>query len=150
MQGITNFISFIGDNYMMILVNIAMVLGIYKKTKDFFSQKKEDQLKQMYEQSDKVVSLIYSGILDMVTTAEKKYGSKTGRIKKSAVYNMIVEKYPDIVTYLKENVLTEDYIDSCIEQGVILMNDMIKSNTALQKTLGVDKLEIEDTKDDTK
>lgn len=150
MQGITNFISFIGDNYMTILVIIAMVLGIYKKTKDFFSQKKEDQLKQMYEQSDKVVSLIYSGILDMVTTAEKKYGSKTGRIKKSAVYNMIVEKYPDIVTYLKESVLTEDYIDSCIEQGVILMNDMIKSNTALQKTLGVDKLEIEDTKDETK
>lgn len=150
MQGFTNFISLIGDNYMTILVIIALLFGIYKKTKDFFNQKKEDQLKQMYEQSDKVISLIYSGILDMVTTAEKKYGSKTGMIKKSAVYNMIVEKYPDIVTYLKENVLTEDYIDSCIEQGVILMNDMIKSNKVLQKTLGVDKIKVEDTKDETK
>ena len=63
---------------------------------------------------------------------------------------MIVEKYPDIVTYLKENVLTEDYIDSCIEQGVLLMNDMIKSNKVLQKTLGVDKIKVEDTKDETK
>ena len=150
MQGCTNFSALSGDNGMTILVIIALLFGIYKKTKDFFNQKKEDQLKQMYEQSDKVISLIYSGILDMVTTAEKKYGSKTGRIKKSAVYNMIVEKYPDIVTYLKENVLTEDYIDSCIEQGVILMNDMIKSNKVLQKTLGVDKIKVEDTKDETK
>lgn len=150
MQGIVNFISLIGDNYMTILVIIAILCGIYKKTKDFFNQSKEDQLKKMYEQSDKVISLIYSGILDMVVTAEKTYGSKTGQIKKSAVYNMIVEKYPDIVTYLKEDVLTDDYIDSCIEQGVTLMNNIIKSNKTLQKTLGIDKLEIEDTEDEIK
>lgn len=150
MQGIVNFISLIGDNYMTILVIIAILCGIYKKTKDFFNQSKEDQLKKMYEQSDKVISLIYSGILDMVVTAEKTYGSKTGQIKKSAVYNMIVEKYPDIVTYLKEDVLTDDYIDSCIEQGVTLMNNIIKSNKTLQKTLGLDKLEIEDTEDEIK
>lgn len=136
---------------MTILVIIAILCGIYKKTKDFFNQSKEDQLKKMYEQSDKVISLIYSGILDMVVTAEKTYGSKTGQIKKSAVYNMIVEKYPDIVTYLKEDVLTDDYIDSCIEQGVTLMNNIIKSNKTLQKTLGLDKLEIEeDTEDEIK
>lgn len=151
MQGIVNFISLISDNYMTILVIIAILCGIYKKTKDFFNQSKEDQLKKMYEQSDKVISLIYSGILDMVVTAEKTYGSKTGQIKKSAVYNMIVEKYPDIVTYLKEDVLTDDYIDSCIEQGVTLMNNIIKSNKTLQKTLGLDKLEIEeDTEDEIK
>ena len=150
MQGLTNFISFIGDNYISILLVIAIVLGTYKKVKEFFNQSKENQLKQLYEQSDKVIGLIHEGILDMVTSAEKKYGSKTGRIKKSAVYNMIVEKYPDIVIYLKENVLTEDYIDSCIEQGVILMNDMIRSNTVLQKTLGIDKVEIDDTKDEMK
>lgn len=150
MQGLTNFISFIGDNYISIILVIAILLGTYKKVKDFFQQSKEDQLKQLYEQSDKVISLIQEGILDMVTSAEKKYGSKTGRIKKSAVYNMIVEKYPDIVTYLKENVLTEDYIDSCIEQGVNLMNEMIRSNTTLQKTLGINKLELDDTKDETK
>lgn len=150
MQGIVNFISLIGDNYMTILVIIAILCGIYKKTKDFFNQSKEDQLKKMYEQSDKVISLIYSGILDIVVTAEKTYGSKTGQIKKSAVYNMIVEKYPDIVTYLKEDVLTDDYIDSCIEQGVTLMNNIIKSNKTLQKTLGLDKLEIEDTEDEIK
>lgn len=150
MQGIVNFISLIGDNYMTILVIIAILCGIYKKTKDFFNQSKEDQLKKMYEQSDKVISLIYSGILDMVVTAEKTYGSKTGQIKKSAVYNMIVEKYPDIVTYLKEDVLTDDYIDSCIEQGVTLMNNIIKSNKTLQKTLGINKIEIEDTEDEIK
>ena len=77
------------DNLPMILTIIAIVAGIGIKVRNFLKQSKEDQKKQLQEQADKVVELVEKSLLSIVSKAEKEWGSGTGTIKKSWVWEQI-------------------------------------------------------------
>ena len=74
------------------------------------------------QQLEKVkVALLY-----MVTEAEKELKSKTGRIKRSMVWEWLVERFPIVTLFI-----TEGQYDKLLDQALEDFRKMLESNTSL-------------------
>ena len=74
------------------------------------------------QQLEKVkVALLY-----MVTEAEKELKSKTGRIKRSMVWEWLVERFPIVTLFI-----TEEQYDKLLDQALEDFRKMLESNTSL-------------------
>lgn len=107
------------DNLPMILTIIAIVAGIGIKVRNFLKQSKEDQKKQLQEQADKVVELVKESLLSIVSKAEKEWGSGTGTIKKSWVWEQLQAQQQKLTEYISEGL---------IEAAVEELNTILKKN----------------------
>ena len=116
------------DNLPMILTIIAIAAGIGIKTRNFLKQSKEDQKKQLQEQADKVVELVKESLLSIVSKAEKEWGSGTGTIKKSWVWEQIQAQQQKLTEYITEGLIDKDMIDDLIETAVDELNELMKKN----------------------
>ena len=79
-------INFISQNYAIIILFIAIVIVAIVRAKNFSTLPREEQFEQ-----------IKGWLLGAVTLAEAQYGSGTGKIKLSVVYDAFVEKLPELV-----------------------------------------------------
>lgn len=116
------------DNLPMILTIIAIVAGIGIKVRNFLKQSKEDQKKQLQEQADKVVELVEKSLLSIVSKAEKEWGSGTGTIKKSWVWEQIQAQQQKLTEYIAAGLISKDMIDDLIETAVDELNELKKKN----------------------
>ena len=116
------------DNLPMILTIIAIVAGIGIKIRNFLKQSKEDQKKQLQEQADKVVELVEKSLLSIVSKAEKEWGSGTGTIKKSWVWEQIQSQQQKLTEYISAGLISKDMIDDLIETAVDELNELKKKN----------------------
>lgn len=116
------------DNLPMILTIIAIVAGIGIKVRNFLKQSKEDQKKQLQEQADKVVELVEKSLLSIVSKAEKEWGSGTGTIKKSWVWEQIKAQQQKLTEYISAGLISKDMIDDLIETAVDELNELKKKN----------------------
>lgn len=116
------------DNLPMILTIIAIVAGIGIKVRNFLKQSKEDQKKQLQEQADKVVELVEKSLLSIVSKAEKEWGSGTGTIKKSWVWEQIQAQQQKLTEYISAGLISKDMIDDLIETAVDELNELKKKN----------------------
>lgn len=92
------------------------------------------------QQLEKVkVALLY-----MVTEAEKELKSKTGRIKRSMVWEWLVERFPIVTLFI-----TEEQYDKLLDQALAEFRKMLENNSSLYdyvyNTVTVTE---EDTEDD--
>ena len=113
------------DNLPMILTIIAIVAGIGIKVRNFL---KEDQKKQLQEQADKVVELVKESLLSIVSKAEKEWGSGTGTIKKSWVWEQLQAQQQKLTEYISEGLIDKDMVDDLIEAAVEELNTILKKN----------------------
>lgn len=116
------------DNLPMILTIIAIVAGIGIKVRNFLKQSKEDQKKQLQEQADKVVELVKESLLSIVSKAEKEWGSGTGTIKKSWVWEQLQAQQQKLTEYISEGLIDKDMVDDLIEAAVEELNAILKKN----------------------
>lgn len=116
------------DNLPMILTIIAIVAGIGIKVRNFLKQSKEDQKKQLQERADKVVELVEKSLLSIVSKAEKEWGSGTGTIKKSWVWEQIQAQQQKLTEYISAGLISKDMIDDLIETAVDELNELKKKN----------------------
>lgn len=116
------------DNLPMILTIIAIVAGIGIKVRNFLKQSKEDQKKQLQEQADKVVELVEKSLLSIVSRSEKEWGSGTGTIKKSWVWEQIQAQQQKLTEYISAGLISKDMIDDLIETAVDELNELKKKN----------------------
>lgn len=116
------------DNLPMILTIIAIVAGIGIKVRNFLKQSKEDQKKQLQEQANKVVELVEKSLLSIVSKAEKEWGSGTGTIKKSWVWEQIQAQQQKLTEYISAGLISKDMIDDLIETAVDELNELKKKN----------------------
>lgn len=116
------------DNLPMILTIIAIVAGIGIKVRNFLKQSKEDQKKQLQEQADKVVELVEKSLLSIASKAEKEWGSGTGTIKKSWVWEQIQAQQQKLTEYISAGLISKDIIDDLIETAVDELNELKKKN----------------------
>lgn len=116
------------DNLPMILTIIAIVVGIGIKVRNFLKQSKEDQKKQLQEQADKVVELVEKSLLSIVSRSEKEWGSGTGTIKKSWVWEQIQAQQQKLTEYISAGLISKDMIDDLIETAVDELNELKKKN----------------------
>lgn len=116
------------DNLPMILTIIAIAAGIGIKVRNFLKQSKEDQKKRLQEQADKVVELVEKSLLSIVSKAEKEWGSGTGTIKKSWVWEQIQAQQQKLTEYISAGLISKDMIDDLIETAVDELNELKKKN----------------------
>ena len=102
--------------------------GIGIKVRNFLKQSKEDQKKQLQEQADKVVELVEKSLLSIVSKAEKEWGSGTGTIKKSWVWEQIQAQQQKLTEYISAGLISKDMIDDLIETAVDELNELKKKN----------------------
>lgn len=116
------------DNLPTILTIIVIAAGIGIKVRNFLKQSKEDQKKQLQEQADKVVELVKKSLLSIVSKAEKEWGSGTGTIKKSWVWEQIQAQQQKLTEYISAGLISKDMIDDLIETAVDELNELKKKN----------------------
>ena len=97
-------------------------------TEKIRKQSKEDQKKQLQEQADKVVELVEKSLLSIVSKAEKEWGSGTGTIKKSWVWEQIQAQQQKLTEYISAGLISKDMIDDLIETAVDELNELKKKN----------------------
>lgn len=69
---------------------------------------------------------VKTALLYMVTEAEKELKSKTGRVKRSMVWEWIVERFPIISLFI-----TEEKYDELLDQALDEFRKMLEGNDSL-------------------
>ena len=69
---------------------------------------------------------VKTALLYMVTEAEKELKSKTGRVKRSMVWEWLVERFPIITLFI-----TEEKYDELLDQALEEFRKMLESNDSL-------------------
>lgn len=69
---------------------------------------------------------VRTALLYMVTEAEKELKSKTGRVKRSMVWEWLVERFPIITLFI-----TEEKYDELLDQALAEFKKMLENNESL-------------------
>lgn len=122
MEGIKNLLSFLYENWTLILVCAGLIVGIAKKTMDFFSKTDEERIEIAKKQ-------ISEAMLKMVTVAEKDFmeWEKAGSIKRSQVIKQIYDEYPILSKTVDQEELIK-WIDDAIDESLVALRKIIEEN----------------------
>lgn len=134
-------LNFVRDNYIVILAIIATGVGVYLRVREFLKKDADEQKKILESQADNLTAAINSALLALVTTAEKKYGSGTGILKQSDVYNEVIKAFPSVIEYMESGIITADYIKKCIDRSVDEFNRLREQNKNLDKVASTEEKE---------
>lgn len=120
MEGIKNFLELINDNWTLIITIIGLILAIYRKIKNYLSKSEE-------EKKEIALTQIRQSMLELVVKAEKEYGEKTGKLKRSKVFEEIYSKYPELKSIVSQEDLEKE-IDDIIKENLDQMKKMLENN----------------------
>jgi len=118
-----NIVNFLVTYWAEIVWLIAIVVITVVAVKEFIPLSKDEQ----YEQ-------IKGWLLGAVTLAEKEYGSGTGKIKLSTVYDKFVEKFPWIA-----KVLTFEMFSKYVDDALVEMRNLLSTNEDVASIVSPDK-----------
>ena len=135
--------KFINDNYLTIIAMIMIIVGIVVKVKKFINQDREAQKEQLKDSIDNVLAFIKVILNDLVTKAEKTYGSGTGAIKKSFVYKELLRLIPSLEEYIIDGDITIEIIGDLIDEAVDELNKSAKRNTDIGELFNHEPKELE-------
>ena len=126
MEGIKNLLTFLNDNWTVVLICIGAILSIAKMTYDYFSKSKEERVEIAKKQ-------IEQEILKMISDAESDYKEweKAGEIKRSEVIGEIFKKYPILSKVVDQEELIS-WIDDLIDDSLDVLRDITKQQEAVQ------------------
>lgn len=129
MAGIQNFLQFIEENWVSILVCIGLIVSIVRKTIDFFSRPSDEQVRLAKDQISQVM-------LKLITDAEVDYEewNKAGSIKRSQVIGQIYKEYPILSKIVNQSELIE-WIDNEINISLKTLREIIKQNGSESKVV---------------
>ena len=122
MESIKNSLEFLDANWTTILVCLGLVVGIIKKTINFFSKTREEQIAIAKKHIEEV-------ILKMITEAELDYRdmASSGAIKRSQVIEAIFAQYPILEKVTDQEALIV-WIDEQIDNALVTLREIIKIN----------------------
>lgn len=122
MNGIANFLTFLNDNWTLLLTIGGAVAGIVIKTRSWFAKSKDEKIAAAIE-------ALRVSMLSLVTEAEKEYGGGTGSVKRSQVLQKIFEQYPVLAQAVKIDDTTK-LLDSMIDDALVEMRELLENNEA--------------------
>lgn len=127
MTGIANFLSFINNYWIDILVVAALIYFIYKKIVAFIKLSDEEKIEAL-------LAVIKKEILNYMSEAEIDWKDveKSGAIKKSQVISKIYEKYPELSKIINQEKLIAQ-IEIIIEQTMTEMNNILNKEKLNEK-----------------
>lgn len=130
MKGILNTLNMIYENLPTLLAIGAVGTGIVLRVRKFIRMAKEEKAALLKEQSEKIVELVKTQLLAMVSKAESKWGGGTGKIKKSEVWEQLLAQYGKVTDYIEQGLIDKQRIDDLIDEAVEGMQHIIDTNKA--------------------
>ena len=131
MEKMSKILSFINDNWFLIMIAIAFVSSIAIKIYKWFKMPNSEQMKKVQEW------LLYA-----VAKAEEKLGSGTGELKLRYVYDMFIAKFPAIAIFIDFDdfkIMVEKALEKF--EGLIQTNESIGALYAYEDMRGEDSHE---------
>lgn len=122
MTAIENFLSYLSENWVMILVLIGAAFSIGKMISKYLSLSNEEKV-------EVAKKLIKEAMLKMITEAEIDFEewNKSGSIKRSKVIADIYEKYPILSKAASQEEVIA-FIDSEINNSLKTLREVLKEN----------------------
>ena len=122
MESIKSTLTFLYDNWTMILICLGLIVGIAKKTVSYLSASKAERIEIAKKQ-------VEQAILRMITDAEKDYQSwqSAGAIKRSQVIEEIFAEYPILTKVVDQQALIT-WIDEQIDNALVELRKIIEKN----------------------
>lgn len=103
------------ENWLILVIVLILVLFAVYAVLRFLKLTPQQQL-----------SKVKTALLYMVTEAEKELKSKTGRVKRSMVWEWLVERFPVISLFI-----TEEKYDELLDQALAEFKAMLENNESL-------------------
>ena len=128
MEKMSKILSFINDNWFLIMIAIAFISSIAIKIYKWFKMPNSEQMKKVQEW------LLYA-----VAKAEEKLGSGTGELKLRYVYDMFIAKFPAIAIFIdfdEFKIMVEKALEKF--EGLIQTNESIGALYAYEDMRGED------------
>lgn len=107
--------EFIANNWYWIVCIIVFICGGTLSVLKFCAKSKAERYK-----------IIRAWLLQAVLLAEKEFGSGTGRLKLSAVYDKFCERFPWLTKIVSFEVFSK-YVDDALEE----MREILSANSAI-------------------
>ena len=122
MTAIENFLGYLSENWVMILVLIGAAFSIGKMISRYLSLSNEEKV-------EVAKKLIKEAMLKMITEAEIDFEewNKSGSIKRSKVIADIYEKYPILSKAASQEEVIA-FIDSEINNSLKTLREVLKEN----------------------
>lgn len=103
------------ENWLIFVIGFILVLLVVYAVLRFLKLTPQQQLAK-----------VKTALLYMVTKAEKELKSKTGRVKRSMVWEWLVERFPVISLFI-----TEEKYDELLDLALEEFKNMLESNDSL-------------------
>ena len=125
MKSAKDLLSFIYDNWTLILVVIGLIVGGIRKIKNYLSLSDDEKLEVIKKQ-------ISEKMLKMITDAEINFEdwNKAGAIKRSQVIGKIFDQYP-ILSKIVDQTEIIAWIDNEINESLKELRKIIKEKDAI-------------------
>ena len=125
MKSAKDLLSFIYDNWTLILVVIGLIVGGIRKIKNYLSLSDDEKLEVIKKQ-------ISEKMLKMITDAEINFEdwNKAGAIKRSQVIGKIFDQYP-ILSKIVDQIEIIAWIDNEINESLKELRKIIKEKDAV-------------------
>lgn len=122
LNGIVNFLMFINDNWVSIVVLVGVVIGIVQKVITFVKTNQDKKVEVAKAQAKET-------ILHMVEQAETEYSAwnKAGQIKRSEVVGKIYKEYPVLSKVIDQEKMIA-WIDETIDTSLVTLREVLKEN----------------------
>lgn len=122
MDSIINFLAFLNENWIYILICIGIIVGIIQKTISYFEKSTKEKIEIAKSQVKEI-------LLKMVADAEEEYSDiiGIGKIKRSKVISNIFEQFPILSKVIDQDNLIS-WIDSEIDNSLDTLHSIIDSN----------------------
>lgn len=128
MKGLENFLRFINEHYVEILVYIGLIIGIIQKVKAFLGKSDEEKIEIAKKQ-------IRETMLRMITQAEIDFDqwNEAGAVKRAQTIQTIYEKYPVLSRAINQEEIIA-FIDEQINESLKTLRKIVKENNKAETT----------------
>lgn len=125
--GVKNFLSFLNDNWTLIIVIAGLCVALGRKVKSYISLSNDEKIEIAKTQ-------ISESILKMITDAEKDYDDwvNAGAIKRSQVIKKIFEDYPILNNMTNQEEVIK-WIDTEINNALKTLRTIVEENSKRDK-----------------
>ena len=122
MNGVENFLNYVSDNWVSILVVIGITISVIKMVAKFIELDNDEKINIVKKQ-------VRETMLKLITEAEIDFEewNKSGSIKRSKVIADIYEKYPILSKAASQEVVIA-WIDSEINNSLKTLREVLKEN----------------------
>lgn len=122
METMTNFLIFLGNNWVLIIFILCVIFGLYLAIKKFIKLSNDKKLEIIYQK-------ISETILKNVSDAESFYYDikQSGSIKRAQVIKQIYEDYP-LINKIADQKSIIKKIDELIDKALEELNEIINKN----------------------